>query len=135
MVKITLLSLTTLLFLGCSSIWWRDKDINSKPLWTNDAYVGSARISASGRSSDQKIIALKRAISVYLITKGSGSGEAEVNAEKIAIKNGSIENISKHFSQNYKVKFSFKNQNYNLKISNIWQDPITKELFVKVKEN
>ena len=124
---------------GCNSNSTTYNTFNSnkkilKPSWINDSFVGVARITASGNKTEQKQIAIKRAIAILLITKGTSQGNSNIFVQKELSKRNNIENFYKYFSQNSTIRINFKNINYNIKVTNIWQDPYTKELYVKIEE-
>ncbi len=105
------------------------------PDWVNDSFVGISRVTASGNRSDQRKIALQRAIVDLLMTKGNVTGSAVISMEKnLSVKNED-EILRKHFQENSVMNVTYKAMKYDIKVTDIWRDPCTKELYVKIEEN
>lgn len=105
-----------------------------KPKWLNDEYVGISRITASSSKTEQKQIAIKRAIATLLMTKGNSKGNSIVSMQRELTTSNKDEFFAKRFKENSSIKINFKNINYDIKISDIWEDPCTKEIYVNIKE-
>lgn len=106
-----------------------------KPNWIDDSFVGISRITASGSKTEQKLIAIKRAIAILLTTKGIAQGTSTISVEKELTTKNQNEFYTKNFQQNSNLNIKFKNIAYDIKITDIWKDPCTQELYVKIVEN
>lgn len=104
------------------------------PQWTYDGFVGMSRITASGNKIQQRKIALQRAISMLLMTKGSANGRGEMEVTKEFQKQNQNETLSKRFTQNSNFAIEFDSIKYDIKISKIWENPCTHEIYVKIEE-
>lgn len=104
------------------------------PEWTYDGFVGMSRITASGNKIQQRKIALQRAISMLLMTKGSAQGKGEMEVTKEFQKQNNNETLTKRFSQNSNFAIEFDNIKYDIKIAKIWENPCTHEIYVKIEE-
>lgn len=127
----------SLILSGCSSNTTIQNPCSKivMPKWTNDDYVGVSRITASSSKTDQKKIALQRALSLLLMKKGTSQGKTIVSINNELHKLNQKEFYSKNFKQNSSVKITFQDINYDIKITDTWQDPCTNEMYVKIKEN
>lgn len=105
-----------------------------KPFWLNDDFVGVSRITASGDKTEQKFIAIQRAISLLLATKGVSQGVSLVSVKKDLNKINQKEFYNKKFKENSSIKIKFKDIDYDIKVVNIWEDPCTKEMYVRIEE-
>ena len=105
------------------------------PEWVYDSFVGSSRITASGNRSDQRKIALQRAIAELLITKGSVSGSSVIAMEKNLSVRNEDEILRKHFDENSVMSVTYEEMHYDIKVTDLWRNPCTDELYVKIKEN
>ena len=128
------------MFDGCSQttptsgyVYNRCKNIK-KPSWLNDDFVGISRITASGDKTEQKFIAIQRAISLLLVTKGILQGVSLVSVKKDLNKINQKEFYNKKFKENSSIKIKFKYIDYDIKVVNMWEDPCTKEIYVRIKE-
>ena len=104
------------------------------PGWIDDSYVGVSRITASGNRSDQRKIALQRAIVDLLMTKGNVTGSSVISMEKNLTVKNEDETLRKHFQENSVMNVTYKALQYDIKVTDIWRDPCTKELYVKIEE-
>lgn len=104
------------------------------PAWTDESYVGSSRITASGSGSDQRRIAMERAIAELLMSKGRAQGDSVVAVEKALRTSGSKESYSKNFTENGTMRIEYEAIEYDIRIKRIWRDPCTRELYVQVEE-
>lgn len=104
------------------------------PQWTYDGFVGMSRITASGDKAQQRRIALQRAISVLLMTKGSANGKGMMEVNREFNKQNQNENLSKRFSENSSFAVEFEHIKYNIRIVKIWEHPCTHEIYVKIEE-
>jgi hypothetical protein len=104
------------------------------PKWINDPFVGVSRITASGNKNDQRKIALQRAIVDLLMTKGNASGSSIVSMEKNLVVENKDERLQKHFQENSEMSVTYEKLHYNIRVTDIWRDPCTKELYVKIEE-
>lgn len=105
-----------------------------KPTWLSDEYVGISRITASSSKTEQKQIALQRAIAILLMTKGNSKGSSIVSVQRELKTLNQKELYAKRFKENSSIKINFKDINYDIKIVNIWEDPCSKEIYVKIEE-
>ena len=105
------------------------------PDWIDDSYVGISRITASGNKNDQKKIALQRAIADLLMTKGSATGHSTIALDKNLFVTNEDETLRKRFTQNSVMNVSYEKLHYSIKVTDIWRNPCTKELYVKIEEN
>ncbi len=105
------------------------------PEWINDSLVGVSRVTASGNRNDQRKIALQRAIVDLLMTKGSVAGNSVISMEKNLYIKNKDETLHKHFQENSTMNVSYKQVHYDIKVTDIWRDPCSKELYVKIEEN
>lgn len=104
------------------------------PQWTYDGFVGMSRITASGNKAQQRRIALQRAISVLLMTKGSANGKGMMEVNREFSKQNKNETLSKRFSENSTFAVQFENIKYDIRIVKIWEHPCTHEIYVKIEE-
>lgn len=104
------------------------------PVWVNDPYVGVSRITASGLKSDQRKIALQRAIGEMLMHKGSATGSSEIAIEKEHILADDSETLHKRLTQRTDMIITHEKRRYSVNVTDIWRDPCTQELYVKIKE-
>jgi len=104
------------------------------PSWINDSLVGVSRVTASGNRNDQRKIALQRAIADLLITKGTVTGSSIISLEKNLSVVNKDETLRKHFEENSVMNVTYERTSYDIKVTNIWRDPCTKELYVKIEE-
>ena len=122
------------MLLGCSS---KDETLPcsaAKPTWINDTFVGMSRITASGNKSEQKIIALQRAIAPLLMSKGVASGSAILSAKKALHVEHQDEILTKNFNEDIDMKVTFESLSYDIKVTDIYEDPCTKFLYIKIEE-
>ncbi len=105
-----------------------------EPAWIYDSYVGVARMTASGSKNDQKRIALERAIADLLMTKGVARGESVMNVQKALSVHNDNEEFNKHFNVDTEMNIVYKELQYDIKVTDIWRDPCTDELYVKIEE-
>ena len=104
------------------------------PGWIDDSFVGISRVTASGNRNDQRKIALQRAIVDLLMTKGNVTGSAVISMEKnLSVKNED-ETLRKRFQENSVMNVTYEAMQYDIKVTDIWRDPCTKELYVKIEE-
>ncbi len=141
MLKLSSLVLTILICSGCTSTPTTTKNsyINQdknivKPKWLDDEFVGVSKITASGNKSKQKQIALQRAITFLLMSKGSSQGSLNLSVEKELNLANEKEHLTKRFHQNSRMNVTFKDITYDISIVDTWEDPYTKEIYVKIKE-
>jgi len=104
------------------------------PAWTDESFVGSSRITASGSKSDQRRIALERAMAELLMSKGRAEGDSVVAVEKALHSSGSEESYTKNFTENGTMRIEYRAVDYSICIKRIWRDPCTRELYVQVEE-
>ena len=104
------------------------------PKWIDDEFVGISRITASSNKTEQKQIAFQRAISLLLMTKGTSQGNSLISVQRELNTSNKKELYSKSFKENSSLKIKFKEINYDVKITNLWQDACTKEIYIKIKE-
>jgi len=104
------------------------------PGWINDSLVGVSRVTASGNKNDQRKIALQRAIADLLITKGTVTGSSIISLEKNLSVVNKDETLRKHFEENSVMNVTYERMSYDIRVTNIWRDPCTKELYVKIEE-
>ncbi len=104
------------------------------PKWIYDAYVGVSRMTASGSMNDQKRIALERAIADLLMTKGVAQGESVMNVQKNLSVHNNNETFQKHFNVDSEMNIVYKKIQYDIKVTDIWRNPCTEELYVKIEE-
>jgi len=104
------------------------------PAWIDDSLVGISRVTASGNRNDQKKIALQRAIADLLITKGTVTGSSVISLEKNLSVVNKNETLRKHFEENSVMNVTYERTSYDIRVTNIWRDPCTKELYVKIEE-
>ncbi len=109
------------------------KDVK-EPAWIYDPYVGVARMTASGNRNDQKRIALERAIADLLMTKGVARGESVMNVQKALSVDNDKEKFRKRFNVDSEMKVVYKRLEYDIRITDIWHNPCTDELYVKIEE-
>lgn len=130
-VKTILIISISFFFIACSS-----KVISIKPSWINDtkSTIGVCGFIPSENLSIQKEIAIKRAISSLVIKKGISSGDITVKSNKLYTFKGKSEKLVKLTYQNSNIDFWFNNIIYNVKITDMWKDPQTKELYIKIEE-
>jgi len=128
-----------LVFSGCSTNTVTEKNSYNnpckktvKPKWVDDEYVGVSRITASSSKSAQKKIALQRAITVLLMTKGNSRGTSIVSVQKEFKSSNQKEFYTKSFQENSLIQMNFKDIKYDIKIVNMWVDPCTKEIYIKI---
>ncbi len=124
---------------GCSSTTQENTYINPckkilTPSWLNDEFVGVSRITASSNKTLQKQIAFKRAIAFLLMSKGNSQGSSFISIQRELNSINEKEIYSKRFKENSSMKIIFKDIKYDVKITNMWQDPCTKEIHIKIKE-
>ena len=105
-----------------------------EPGWIYDPYVGVARMTASGNRNDQKRIALERAIADLLMTKGVARGTSVMNATKDLSVHNDKERFVKHFNADTEMKIVYKQIAYDIRVTDIWRNPCTDELYVKIEE-
>jgi len=105
-----------------------------RPGWIDDAYVGVARMTASGNRNDQKRIALERAIADLLMTKGVARGESVMSVQKDLSVHNDRERFRKHFNVNTEMNIVYRQMKYDIRITDIWRDPCTDELYVRIEE-
>ena len=105
-----------------------------EPGWIYDPYVGVARMTASGNRNDQKRIALERAIADLLMTKGVARGESVMNVQKALSVDNDKEKFRKRFNVDSEMKVVYKQLEYDIRIADIWHNPCTDELYVKIEE-
>jgi len=137
MLKLSSLFLILFILSGCNKT--RPTYVNkchniTKPSWLNDQYVGISRITASGNKSEQKQIALKRAIATLLMTKGRSQGSSVVSVQKELASKNQNEFYTKRFKENGVVKITFKDIDYDINIVSMWEDPCSKEIYVKIDD-
>ena len=104
------------------------------PKWVDDEFVGVSRITASSSRTEQKQIAFQRAIALLVMTKGNSQGSSLVSLSRELNSVNQKEMYSKNFKENSSMKITFKDINYDVKITNMWQDPCTKEIYINIKE-
>ncbi len=129
------------LFLGgCSSSTIQENNLINlcktqiMPKWTKNDFVGVSRITASSSKSEQKQIALQRAIALLVMTKGHSEGDSFISLQKELKSFNKKELYLKSFKENSSIKLMFRKMEYNIKIENMWQDECTKEIYVSIKE-
>ena len=105
------------------------------PKWVNDPLVGVSRVTASGNRNDQRKIALQRVIADLLITKGTVTGSSVISMEKNFTVTNKDETLRKRFDENSVMNVTYEQMHYDIKVTAIWRDPCTKELYVKIEEN
>lgn len=126
-------------FAGCSTpepapVQLTCRQQHPLPAWTDESFVGSSRITASGSGSDQRRIALERAIAELLMSKGRAEGDSVVAVEKALRSSGSQESYTKNFTENGTMRIAYEAIDYDIRIKRIWRDPCTRELYVQVEE-
>ena len=104
------------------------------PDWLDDEFVGVSRITASSNKTLQKKIAFKRAIALLVMSKGNSQGSSFISVQRELNSVNQKEIYTKIFKENSSMKVIFKDINYDVKITNIWKDPCTKEIHIKIKE-
>jgi len=124
---------------GCSSTTQENTYINpckkvTAPSWLDDEFVGVSRITASSSKTLQKQIAFKRAIAFLVMSKGNAQGSSLISVQRELNSVNQNEIYAKSFKQQSSMKVRFKDINYDVKITNIWKDPCTKEIHIKIKE-
>jgi len=105
-----------------------------KPSWVYDDFVGISKITASGNKSEQKEIALKRAIALMLLTKGRADGSSEIYIKREWKRYNENELYIKKFKESGLIKIDLIDRNFDVKITNMWEDPCTNELYLKIEE-
>ncbi|MEA2018230.1 MAG: hypothetical protein U9N59_07265 [Campylobacterota bacterium] len=134
MIKITkVLSvyLITLFLIGCSN-----NQSQIKPSWINspNSNIGVCGFIPSENFAKQKNIALKKAINSLMIKKGYASGTIDVKSTSTHTQINTQESLNKQFIQDSIIKFTFENIKYNIKITDIYKDEDTKEVYVRIEE-
>jgi len=68
------------------------------------------------------------------MTKGNSQGSSLVSVRRELNSVNQKEMYSKNFKENSSMIIKFKDINYDVKITNMWQDPCTKEIYINIKE-
>lgn len=110
------------------------QETTSKPSWLLGQLVGSARITASGNISEQRQLALQRAIAELLMLKGEVKGETLAVIKKNLKQSNSSGSHYTNYKSNTSLSIEYKNRPYNIKITDIYEDPKTGEIFIKIEE-
>ncbi|SMP86096.1 hypothetical protein SAMN06313486_101100, partial [Epsilonproteobacteria bacterium SCGC AD-308-P11] len=118
---------------GCSSSN-EPQAVASKPSWLNEQLVGSARMTASGNTNEQRELALQRAIAELLMLKGEAKGESVAQIEKGLKQSNSKEHYYTNYKSNTSLSIEYKNRPYSVKIKDIFEDTKTGEIFIRVEE-
>ena len=141
MLQLTSLGLIVLIMSGCASsiATYEERYLveckeTIKPKWLSDEYVGVSRITASSDKTEQKKIAIQRAIATLLMTKGTSKGDSTISVQREVKTANQQELYTKSFKENSSIQVKFKDIDYDVKITNIWEDPCTKEIYIKIKE-
>jgi hypothetical protein len=110
--------------------------LNSKPDWITDpnAIVGFSGFIPSQNYSIKKDIALKKAIHSLMLKKGKATGSILIKSNKNYLKINNQENYEKNVKQNSTISFKFKDVAYNVKITGIYIDKITQDVYVRIEE-
>ena len=131
-----------IIFVGCSSVsnntppqvYINPCKTLEMPKWIYNGFVGVSRITASGNKTKQRNIAIQRALSSLLMSKGSANGKTIIDVNKELKTENNNEKLVKSFRENSNFNITFQNIKYEIVISNIWLNPCTKEIYVQIKE-
>lgn len=122
------------LLVGCATSSPQTIQSPTKPTWLYDQLVGSAKITASGDKNEQRRVALERAIAELLMLKGEAKGESIAQVQKNLKQSNTQDSHYTNYKSDTQIAIEYKSRPYSVKIVEIYEDPRSEEIFIKIEE-